>query len=163
MAAATLLPPLRPRAMMCGTGELEDELLALHHVHEPDRHADDQRGRRAFPLRMRSCSAISAVGALPMAKMQGFPGSCAAFSMETNRPRDAALPSPPAATSASDMKQCTSPPRRAEDRFVDARFRHLRVRDDVAARCGARRVTFVTACGENTRLSAHSQNPRSCG
>ena len=53
----------------------------------------------------------SAVGALPMAKIQGF-CSIVALSIETNArvtPRVFAS----CATSGSDMKQCTSPPRLA--------------------------------------------------
>ena len=62
----------------------------------------------SLPASISSLMAIRAVGALPMAKMQGFP-SFAAFSMETMArvmPRSLAS----AATSGSDMKQCTSPP-----------------------------------------------------
>ena len=62
----------------------------------------------SFPASICSCREIRAVGALPMAKMQGF-GSFAARSMETMArvtPRSFAS----AATSGSDIKQCTCPP-----------------------------------------------------
>ena len=103
----------------------------------------------SFPSSMRPCSAMSAVGALPMAKMH-FPGSCAAFSMETIArvtPRSFAS----AATSASDMKQCTSPPRRPRIVLLMPAFA-ICVSVTMWQPARSASIPFVTACGENTRF-----------
>ena len=86
-----------------------------------------------------------------MAKMQGFL-SCAAFSIETQArvtPRDFAS----AATSGSDMKQWTSPPREARMVLLIPAFA---IWVSVTISQPARRASspVCTAWGEKTRLSA---------
>ena len=99
-----------------------------------------------------SCSNdSSAVGALPMAKMQGF-SSTAAFSIETNArvtPRDLAS----CATSGSDMKQCTSPPRLARIVLLMPAFA-ICVSVTMSQPPFSAAMPFCTAWSENVRLSA---------
>ena len=106
---------------------------------------------RSSSAAMSASSDTSAVGALPMAKMQGFL-SCAAFSIETQArvtPRDFAS----AATSGSDMKQWTSPPREARMVLLIPAFA---IWVSVTISQPARRASSpaCTAWGEKTRLSA---------
>ena len=104
----------------------------------------------SLPVSISASSEKSAVGALPMAKMQGF-SSAAARSMDTKArvtPRSLAS----AATSASDMKQCTSPP--SEARMV-LLIPALAIWVSVTMSQPARRAAmpFSTAWSEKARLS----------
>ena len=104
----------------------------------------------SLPASISASKEKSAVGALPMAKMQGL-GRAAARSMDTKArvtPRSLAS----AATSASDMKQCTSPP--SEARIV-LLIPALAIWVSVTMSQPARRaaMAFCTAWSEKARLS----------
>ena len=105
----------------------------------------------AFPSSISCSNDSSAVGALPMAKMQGF-SSAAAFSIETNArvtPRDLAS----CATSGSDMKQCTSPPRLARIVLLMPAFA-ICVSVTMSQPLFSAAMPLRTAWSENVRLSA---------
>ena len=71
IAAATLLPPLRPRATMYGTSSRRMISLLSTTLTKPTGTPMISAGRSA-PAAICSWMEMSAVGALPIAKMQGF-------------------------------------------------------------------------------------------
>ena len=76
MAAATLLPPFRPWATMYGTPAAMIRSLLSTTLTNPTGAPITSAGR-TFPAAIRSNRANRAVGALPMAKMQGFSSDAA--------------------------------------------------------------------------------------
>ena len=103
----------------------------------------------SLPAFINSSSAMSAVGALPMANMSGFL-SPAAFSMDTAArvtPRRFAS----AATSSSAMKQCASPPSFANVVLLIPAFA-ICVSVTISQPLLSASTPIRTACSEKTRF-----------
>ena len=154
MAAATLEPPLRPRATMWGTSMVSSSSLLSTTLTNPTGTPMTRAGF-IFPSSMSWQARTRAVGALPMASTRG-PSRAAARSMDTVArvsPRSLAS----AATSGSDMKHTALPPNFSSTRlFTPEKAIWVSVTMVQPAFMAA--IPFSTAPGENTRLSAYSKS-----
>ena len=160
MAAATVEPPLRPRAMICGVLLPTKSSFASTTLTKPTGAAIKSAGF-SCPASMSSLIFTSAVGALPIARISGRSAeSAAARSIETVA-RVTPLSLASAATSASAIKQRAVAPKPASLALLMPASAIL-VSVTMQAPCRIASLPCSTTPSEKSRVSANEKSAVVC-